>query len=151
MKAVLAQLRCFSALMIGAGCVACSSTASTPLGAVVVNPTSLTLTCANPKQAFTVSQAGYAGPFSVTSQNTMVATVAPTSPPNTFLVSAGTTFAMTTISVIGACQGTACTAAMTPVSVTNVACPCVRHRDMWTNSGGVSGNALALRRFHQRI
>jgi hypothetical protein len=64
---------------------ACSAS-STPGPKGVPVPPSLTLTNAYPVQTFTMSAYDYSGSYTATSNNTTVATVSPTSPPNAFIV-----------------------------------------------------------------
>jgi hypothetical protein len=72
--------------MVGATIASsCSASSTTPPPGVGV-PGSLTLTSAHPIQTFTMYSYDYSGPYTATSNNTAVATVSPTSPPNTFRV-----------------------------------------------------------------
>lgn len=103
---------------------------STPgplFGAVVATPNPLTVNCS---ATFSVSQAGYGGPFGATSNNANV-TVTATSPPNTFLVMvpSGSFTGAATITVTGYAGGQT----TENLNVTSP-CVCVRHHDMWENA-----------------
>ena len=114
------------ALAGAAATIACSNSASAPLGQVVLNPTSITFTCLSGTATFTASQTNYNGTFSAVSNNTADVTVAPASPPNTFvLTSQAGNGNSTTVTVTGGGNMTA----TLPVQLAS--CVCRRHHDMW--------------------
>jgi hypothetical protein len=100
-------------------------------GQVVPNPNMLTIDDAHLMPTFSVSQTYYSGSFSATSNKATVASPAPTSPPDTFVVSgcSNLTGGTATITVTGG-GGMTGTVAVT----NNHLCNCVRHHDMWQSS-----------------
>lgn len=114
---------------IASGFTSCATNGLLPFfGPVQLTPTSLAVTCASPSATFVAAQTNFTGTFSASSSNTSAATVAATSPPNTFVVTdTGTSSAGATITVTGALGSTA------TLPVTTQSCSCVRHRDMWTD------------------